>query len=135
MTGFGVPIYNFLPCQQFRQTLQSVADCRLRHRHLVNLLQPLHQGPLTEGWIIPLISTEGNAQGLRQMATGWFGGLRHCWLLVKKKNGSCPTFMHKQCNKVDLQVFVFAWQLNYCTYLGIQYEAETGRSLIFQNVP
>ncbi len=38
------------------------------------------------------------------MAASWFGGLRHCWLLVKKKNGSCPAFMHKQCNEVDLQV-------------------------------
>jgi hypothetical protein len=37
----------------------------LRYRHLVNLLQPLHHGPLTEGWVVPLISTEGNAQGLR----------------------------------------------------------------------
>jgi hypothetical protein len=63
--GFGVPIYSFLPCQQLRRTLQSVADCRLRHRHLVNLLQPLHQGPLTEGWVVPLISTEANVQGLR----------------------------------------------------------------------
>jgi hypothetical protein len=56
-------------------------------------------------------------------------------LLVKKKNGSYPAFMHKQCNKVDLQVFVFARQLSYCTYLGIQFEAKTGRSSIFQNVP
>jgi hypothetical protein len=69
------------------------------------------------------------------MATGWFGGLRHCWLLVKKKKGSCPAFMHKQCNKVDLQVFVFTQQMNYYTYLGIQFEAETGCSSIFQNVP
>ncbi len=75
--GFGVPIYSFLPCQQLRRTMQSVADSRLRHRHLVNLLQPLHQGPLTEGWVVPLISIEGNAQGLRQMAVGWFGGLCH----------------------------------------------------------
>ncbi len=64
-SGFGVPIYSFLPCQQLRRTLQSVADCCLHHSHLVNLLQPLHQGPLTEGWVVPLISTEGNAQGLR----------------------------------------------------------------------
>jgi hypothetical protein len=85
--GFGVLIYSFLLRQQLRRTLQSVADCRLRHRHLVNLFQPLHQGPLTEGWVVPLISTKGNAQGLRQMAAGWFGGLRHCWLLVKKKMG------------------------------------------------
>jgi hypothetical protein len=69
------------------------------------------------------------------MAAGWFGGLHHCWLLVKKKNGCCTAFMHKQCNKVDLQVFVFARQLSYYTYLGIQFEAEIGRSLIFQNVP
>jgi len=40
--GFGVPIYSFLPCQHLRRTLQSVADCRLRHCHLMNLLQPLH---------------------------------------------------------------------------------------------
>jgi hypothetical protein len=79
----------------------------------VNLLQPLHQGPLTEGWVVPLTLTKGNAQGLCQMAAGWFGGLHHCWLLVKKKNGSCPAFMHKQCNKVDLQVFVFTRQLSY----------------------
>jgi len=68
---------------------------------------------MTKGWVVPLISTEGNAQGLRQMAVSWFGGLRHYWLLVKKKNESCPAFMHKQCNKVDLQVFVFARQLSY----------------------
>jgi hypothetical protein len=133
--GFGVPIYSFLPCQQLRRTLQSVANCRLRHCHLVNLLQPLHQGPLTKGWVVLLISIEGNAKGLRQMATDWFGGLRHCWLLLKKKNGSCPTFMHKYCNKVNLEVFVFARQLSYCTYMGIQFEAKTGRSSIFQNVP
>jgi len=119
LSGFGVPIYSFLPCQQLHRTLQSVVDCRLHHCHVVNLLQPLHQGPLTEGWVVPLISTEGNVQGLRQMAVGWFGGLRHCWLLVKKKNGSFPAFMHKQCNKVDLQVFVFAQQLSYYTYVGI----------------
>ncbi len=41
-SGFGVPIYSFLPCQQLRRTLQSVADCRMRHRHLMNILQPLH---------------------------------------------------------------------------------------------
>jgi hypothetical protein len=85
--GFGVPIYSFLPCQQLRWTLQSVADYRLRHRHLVNLLQPFHQGPLTKGWVVPLILTKGNVQGLHQMAAGWFRGLRHCWLLVKKKTG------------------------------------------------
>jgi hypothetical protein len=50
--------------------LQSVANYRLRHRHLVNLLQPLHQGPLTEDWVVPLILTEGNAQRLRQMVAG-----------------------------------------------------------------
>jgi len=99
--------------QQLRRTLQSVANCCMHHRHLMNLLQPLHQGPLTEGWVVPLISTEGNAEGLRQMAASWFGGLCHCWLLVKKKNGSCPAFTHKQYNKVDLQVFLFARQLSY----------------------
>jgi hypothetical protein len=134
--GFGVPIYSFLPCQQLRRTLQSVANCRLRHRHLVNLLQPLHQGPLTEGWVVLLISIEGNAQGLHQMAASWFGGLCHCWLLAKKKNESCPAFTpHKQCNKVDLQVFLFARQLSYILYLEIQFEAKTDCSSIFQNVP
>jgi hypothetical protein len=91
-SGFGVPIYSFLSCQQLRQTLQSDADCCLHHRHLVNLLQPLHQGPLTEGWVVPFILTEGNAQGLRQMAAGWFGGLCHRWLLVKKKKRVLPCF-------------------------------------------
>ncbi len=68
--GFGVPIYNFLLCQELHRMLQSVANYRLRHRHLVNLLQPLHQGPLTEDWVVPLILTEGNAQRLRQMVAG-----------------------------------------------------------------
>jgi hypothetical protein len=84
---------------------------------------------------LSLLYQRGQCAGTPSNGCGLVWGTSPLLVVGEEKNGSYRAFMHKQCNKIDLQVFVFTRQLSYCTYMGIQFEAEIGCSSIFQNVP